>query len=162
MIEKVASYIIILVLLIIFWQDYKQRLVTWLLYPLSGILAYLINFGNVGHLTASINSIVNLCFVSVMLLITYMYSKIVMKKKFINESMGSGDVLLLIFLCFSFATFSFIVLLILSLIFSLALHIAIKNNTKEKTVPLAGYISLFFAVVYAEGLFVKHPYLFAN
>jgi hypothetical protein len=50
---------------------------------------------------------------------------------------------------------------VFSLVFSLVLHLALQYKNKEKTVPLAGYMSLFFGVVYAISFFCKNHLLYA-
>jgi len=46
-----------------------------------------------------------------------------------------------------------LVLPVFSLIFSLILHLFLSRNSTLKTVPLAGYMSLFFACVYTSNWF---------
>jgi hypothetical protein len=40
------------------------------------------------------------------------------------------------------------VLFVFGLIFSLLIHIVIKKNSKFNTVPLAGYLCLFFTIAF--------------
>ncbi|MFD0963855.1 hypothetical protein [Pseudofulvibacter geojedonensis] len=66
----------------------------------------------------------------------------------IKEAIGLGDILLFIALTCTFSLVSFITLFVSSLLFSLLLHLISSKGNKEKTVPLAGYMSLFFAISY--------------
>ncbi|WP_241974241.1 hypothetical protein [Winogradskyella wandonensis] len=90
---------------------------------------------------------INLLVVVFMLSIVFMYSRYKLKTSF-NKTLGLGDVLLFLALAFSFASVSFIVLFVFGLVFSLILHLILKQKSKLQTVPLAGYLSLFFAISY--------------
>jgi apolipoprotein N-acyltransferase len=69
----------------------------------------------------------------------------------------------LFFVCiaFSFSIVSFLFLFIFALLFSLLLYLVLKHRQTEKTVPLAGYMSLFFAVVYGISFFWECNFLYA-
>ena len=112
MISIVLKIIIITVFLIIFLQDFKDRLVYWFLYPLIGITAYLIQLIFISNLSIIMNTAINFLLIFIMLTVGFLYSKFVMKKKFINEAIGIGDLLLMLFLCFAFSTVPFIILLV--------------------------------------------------
>jgi len=161
MIEATLKVAVIAVLLLIFWQDTKDRLVTWFLYPLTGVLAYAINAQNVGIVPALANASVSLIIIVLVIAISYFYAVAVAKKKFLNESIGSGDLLFFACLPFTFATVSFIVLFVFALVFSLVLHFFLGRMQADATVPLAGYIAFFFAVVYLISFFTEPKYLFS-
>ena len=77
-----------------------------------------------------------------------------------EDTFGLGDLLLFIALAFTFASVSFIILFVFGLLFSLILHLLFKNKSKLKTVPLAGYLSLFFLVAYLSHWFGLLPTLY--
>ncbi|MFT6637664.1 MAG: hypothetical protein ACJAYP_000220 [Flavobacterium sp.] len=60
-------------------------------------------------------------------------------------------------LCFLFPTIIFWVLFLTSLIFSLLIHFFVKKDTN---IPLAGYMSLFFASILFTSLFLKQNILY--
>lgn len=156
----IVRIVIIIILGIIFWQDYKERMVYWFMYPLLGLLGFITqSYYNDIYLTL-LSSIVNLCLILTMLLVLYVYSKFFLKKKLIGESIGIGDVLFFIFLSFCFSIVSFLILFVFSLVFSLVLHVFLRKK-KNETVPLAGYMSVFFAVVYCMTFFMNFEFLFA-
>jgi len=66
----------------------------------------------------------------------------------IKETIGMGDVLLFFALTCTFSLISFITLFVFSLVLSLLLHLVLSKREIQKTVPLAGYMSLFFAISY--------------
>ena len=157
-----ALKILILVLfLLIFWQDTKDRLVYWFLYPLVGGLAFFIQASYNGYFVILTNTAVNVLLIGLILGTAFVYSKIIMKRQFVNESIGIGDILLFIFLCCTFSPLPFIILLVFSLMFSLVVHVYLRNRSAHTTVPLAGYISLFFFAVYFTSFFIEPKYLFA-
>lgn len=158
----VLKVLLIIVFGIIFFQDYSTRMVHWFWYPLVGFLGFFIQKEFVQTSVILINSGVNLSLILTVLLILWVYSKIILKKKLVNESIGIGDILFFIFLSFCFSVISFFVLFVFSLIFSLLLHFAFKSgSTKHKTIPLAGYMAVFFAFVYGVSFFVNCNILFA-
>ncbi|WP_452596852.1 hypothetical protein [Pontimicrobium sp. MEBiC01747] len=77
-----------------------------------------------------------------------------------KNTFGLGDVLLFIGLTLSFSTTSFIILFVFSLVFALVLHLFFKTKTKIASVPLAGYLSLFFASVYVSHWLGAIPYIY--
>ena len=133
----------------------------WFLYPLVGILVFLLQIAVLPFYSVLINSVINLVFVAVLLLVCYAYSSIKLKKNLLKDVFGLGDVLFFIFIAFSFSIISFFILFVFSLLFSLLLHFTLKNNQTEQTVPLAGYMSLFFGVVYGISFFCECNFLYA-
>ena len=153
--------LLILIFFIIIFQDIEERKVYWFLYPLIGILVFVIQINESNFLLATINSLVNLLFISIILLVCYFYAKLKLKKHFTKDVIGIGDILFFIFISFSFASISFVVLFVFSLLFSLLLHLFFKNKNIDKTVPLAGYMSLFFANIYIISFFCNINFFYA-
>jgi hypothetical protein len=146
---------------LILYQDCKDRKVYWFLYPTIGILVCLLQIKIVSFYSVLINVAINLLFIAILLLVCYLYAAFRLKKNLLQEVFGLGDVLFFIFIAFSFSIVSFFVLFVFSLLFSLLLHFTLKNRQIEKTVPLAGYMSLFFGTIYAISFFYDYPLLYA-
>ncbi|MDO3695881.1 hypothetical protein QVZ41_13605 [Wenyingzhuangia sp. chi5] len=132
----------------IFIQDYKNREVYWFLFPFVAFLCGILFYQN----TLSellINALVlNNLFVLLLILILWLYSKLKLRTAFF-KTIGLGDVLLFFAVSCSFSTISFIVIFIAALIFSLGIHLYVTRIAESNTtVPLAGYMSLFFLIVY--------------
>lgn len=142
-------------------QDYKDRSVYWLLYPLVGLLVLGIQLIQNPMYTVLFNSLSNLVFISILLVFAAMYSKFRFKKKLINESLGLGDVLFFIAISFAFAPISFFILFVFSQLFALAIHVFLNPKKNTTTVPLAGHMALFFGIVYAVLFFTKDYSLYA-
>ena len=153
--------LLIFTFLIIFIQDYKSRLVYWFLYPIVGLLAFLIQTKENSFIIASTNSSINILFITLILLFCFLYAKLKLKKKFVNEVIGVGDILFFVFISFSFSILSFMVFFVFSLLFSLMVHFVLKNKEKDITIPLAGYMSFFFATIYSISFFYNCFFLFA-
>lgn len=153
------KFILILLFFTILYQDCKDRLVYWFLYPLVGILALVIQYFILPFNSILLNVGTNLILVLFLLLVCYVYTRL--RKLEFTNSFGLGDVLFFIFIAFTFSTISFLVLFIFSLFFSLLLHLVLSRKDKQKTVPLAGYMSLFFGVVYGITFFCESNFLYA-
>ncbi len=134
-------------LLSIFYQDVKECKVYWFFFPLVALLSGVLHYCKVLPELFFLTTFINITFVCILLLIILLYSKYKLKMKF-SDTFGLGDVLLFIALSFTFSSVSFLILFISALIFSLMLHFILKRNSTIKTVPLAGYMSLFFAIAY--------------
>lgn len=150
---------LIFLFFIILYQDSKDRLVYWFFYPLVGVLAFSIQYLTLPIHSVLINIATNLILVSFLLLVCYIYTKL--RNLNFSNSFGFGDVLFFIFISFTFSTISFFVLFIFSLFFSLLIHFILSQKNNEKTVPLAGYMSLFFAVVYGITFFFESNFLYS-
>lgn len=143
--------------LAIFYQDQKDRMVYWWLFFISALGLSFIQIKEVGWLQFGIHSVFNTGLVLILLVVLLGYVKIRMQTFSLQNVLGLGDVFFLFALGLGFATLSFTTLLVFGLIFSLIIHLVFQKFTlsrkriknvpmhKETTVPLAGYLSLFFA-----------------
>ena len=142
----ILNILFLLTLLTIFKQDFKDRLVYWWLFPLAGILAGFIHFTTTNTYQFLIAITINIGLVVVIIGILFFYSKIVLKNSF-NQSFGLGDALFFLVLAISFPTATFLVLFSFSLLFAALGYLLIKSKTNYKTVPLAGFQSLFISII---------------
>lgn len=130
----------------IVWQDIKERRVYWFLFPLVGVFCAILHYKNTLPELFLIAVSVNVVFVLVLIAVIFLYARLKMKAK-INDVFGWGDAFLFIGLAFSFSTISFIIIFISALIFSLVVHLFLKKD-KHETIPLAGYMCVFFGIAY--------------
>ncbi|AWI25293.1 hypothetical protein HYN49_04925 [Flavobacterium pallidum] len=85
------------------------------------------------------------------------------QKKKVLDHLGTGDMLMFLFLCFCFSVVSFFILFVFSLVFSLVLHLVLKTKyPRHQSVPLAGYMSVYFSAVYAISLIMHYNSIFIN
>ncbi len=134
--------------LLIFFQDMRERQVHWFLIPIIGILSGILFYNETLPELFLASFGLNLCFVAILLLVVFLYSKLKLKTNILN-AIGIGDILLFLALSVSFSTISFVILFLGALIFSLLLHwFSTSDSRSSITVPLAGYMSLFFSITY--------------
>jgi hypothetical protein len=141
--------ILIILLGIVFIQDYKNQLVSWYLFPLIALLFGINFYEAVGrdYLYLLYSIMFNLCLILIILLLLSIYSNLKMKRKFINNTFGLGDVFMLLSLALGFPSYTFIILLVMGILFALGCYLLLKANYEYETIPLAGYLSLFFAII---------------
>ncbi len=147
MLIVLTQIVLIVSFAITFYQDLNDRKVYWFLFPIIGLCAGVLYFTNTLPELFLISVFYNLSFVFILFSVILLYTKFKLKTSFKNV-IGLGDVLLFLALIFGCATISFMVLLPSALIFSLALHLLLSKKQVHKTVPLAGYMSLFFGVAF--------------
>ena len=145
----------------IFIQDIKERKVYWFLFPIVGLCAGVLFYQNTFPQLFYRTLFLNVLFIFLLIAIVFFYSKFKLKTK-LSNTFGLGDGLLFLALTFSFSSISFIFLFVFGLIFSLTLHLLLKKNSKHQTVPLAGHLSLFFAIAYFFNWigFLEYVYIF--
>jgi len=139
-------------LVFITYQDIKDREVYWFLFPLVTLFCGVLHYLSVLSILFWMSVLLNLIIISTSLLVVTLY--VIIKNYFLKQNLkakdviGLGDVLLFVSLAFSFSSISFAVIFTASLCFSLLLHLLFKHKSKHKTVPLAGHMSIFFALTY--------------
>jgi len=130
-------------------QDIDKREVYWFLFPSLVILLGFLHYNSVSLIHFKNAIIINIGIIISILTILYFYSKIRIKRPFFQEVFGAGDALFFIALALAFPTITFLILFVFSLFFSLGIWLIIKNNAKHnKALPLAGYMSIFLALVF--------------
>lgn len=134
-------------LILVLYQDWKERQVHLFLFPLIGILSGFLYFTNTLPELFYVSVFMNLIFVSILMTTVYIYAKFKLKIAML-KTIGVGDLIFFFVLCASFSTISFMILFIGALVFSLIIHLILKRNSNSNAVPLAGYMSLFFSMTY--------------
>tara|TARA_Y100001933_G_scaffold262577_2_gene320536 strand:- start:10233 stop:10715 length:483 start_codon:yes stop_codon:yes gene_type:complete len=141
-------------------QDFKERSVLWILFPLVGIFLAILNIQKVTFLYFFFYSSLNVLIVSTMLLLVWLYTRQLMKQKFLNHAFGLGDVLFLCAFAMGFPTVTFIILLVFSLLFSLIVCSVLKLFFELDTVPLAGLMGVFLIVTLLLSFHPDFPSLY--
>lgn len=152
---------LIIVLVVISYQDIKDRLIYWFLPLLVGAALAFIHYITAGAFNFVWNCLFNLLLVSCMLIILKVYVKFRFPPNLTQDKpesrfsdfFGLGDVLFIYALALGFATIAFITMLVFGLFFALLLHFVLSSNIlnistarkeNQPSVPLAGYLSLFY------------------
>ncbi len=149
-------------LLLIFYQDYKSREVYWFLFPFLGMLLSVLFFLNSHSYFVLLSMLFNSMLVSMIILILYLYTRFISKKNFLDHSFGLGDILFFYAFCLGFPSLTFIVLFTFSILFTTSLYFILKKDKKNKTVPLAGFMSLFLVFIFGISLIIEYPILYIH
>lgn len=140
------NFLFLIILILIFLQDIKERKVyIWLLIVaiiLNGVLYYQQTLQQLFFLHISINLILIL----LLLLILFLYTKFKMKINFF-KALGLGDILFFLVIAVGFPVETFLLIFVSSLVFSLVLFLFLKSKLKQNTVPLAGFQALFLFLI---------------
>jgi hypothetical protein len=154
----ILNFLLIAILLIVSYQDFKQRAISWWLIPLLGIL-FVVN----GLLYVSINKLfiyflLNTSFLLFQIIILSVYFSVKNKKlvNIINTYIGVGDILFLFVLCAFFAPYYFILFHVLGLFLVLLVYITLilfKKDT-SKLIPLAGSLALVLVLLIIADLLI--------
>ncbi len=149
---NISILFLIAVLIIVFYQDLKKRTIHVFLPILVFIIGLIINFYS-AHLMFDV-IIYNSLFIAINIIGLVAYASI-KEKKIINpldSLIGLGDVVFFFAITPLFNLKPFILFFIFGLLFTLLLHFVVLSFKKVKTIPLAGYLSLFLIL----NLFFKH------
>jgi hypothetical protein len=135
-------YLLVIPLLIIFFQDLKMRAVHWFLFPLTFALSIIKDIDTAFQQSTFLN-----IFYLFLILVMLTIYKSIQCKRFVNISKGYfslGDILFLLVITPLFSTNQYIGFIVLSSFYALLMHlILIKLNSKQaRTIPFAGYSAL--------------------
>lgn len=154
--------LLLISLLIIFLQDQKNRQVYIFLFPLFGVLGSSLFFFQSNLEDYLLSICVNTSIVLIIILINYLYAKFVMKKNLLKEAMGLGDLFFFFAFALCFPTVSFINFFVSSILFTFILDLALSKllKTKNKSIPLAGNMSLFLIAIYTISWFLPYDSIY--
>lgn len=156
----IFKMILLIILGVIVYEDITSRMVHWILFPLATFFLGYSFFEQSNPIFFLTTVGMNILLVSGIMLILFLYAKLIMKKPFLNTSFGLGDLLFFYAISVAFPTVTFIVLFVFALIFSLCLHLVRKRKDIEPSVPLAGYMALFFAMILGIHMISNQPNLY--
>lgn len=147
--------VLITILLVIFYQDARDRLVYWFLFPLVGLLLGMLHYQIVGFKDFVMSTLINFGLILFIFLLLKTYAVSVRGYSHLKDVLGLGDICMILALGLGSGTVAFLILLVFGLVFALVLHVILraitlsrKQNTQHTTVPLAGYLSIFFGVAF--------------
>lgn len=145
MMDWIINSLSLILLMSIFIQDWKDRAVYWWLFPpLLMIGGY--QFYQTSYPIADAFASLYFLLMILVLLIGYVSFK---RKKWVNifkTDFGLGDVLFLIAIIPFFSHNAYIVFFISGMFLSLIVHRFVMMR-KKSTVPLAGYLALYVALI---------------
>lgn len=145
---------------LIAYQDFRERMVSWILFPLMGMGLAALYLVHVPFVQFYPFVLVNMLLISLVILLLFLYTKYVAGQEFLNVSFGMGDLLFFYALALGFPTRTFMVLFAASLLFALAISLVMNRNQAQPTVPLAGLMGVCLALVVLGSLFTTAPSLY--
>ncbi len=154
------SPLLVLSCALIAYQDFKSRMVVWSLFPLLGLILGLIHIMESSLGQFLLFSAINILMVTAILLILRLIVKLLFNKKFINTSIGLGDILFFYALALGFPTVTFLWLFVCAIVFSTVTYFIFLKSKKTKTVPLAGLMGLFLMGAHIVSLLPFSPSLY--
>ncbi len=128
-------------------QDLRDREVLWILFPSIALFLASLHISHVGLEHFAFFALNNIILVSCILLLLWTVTKYIFKKRFLDVSFGTGDMLFMYAFTLGFPTLTFIVLLVGSILFSLMAFLILKLFVRAETVPLAGLMGIFLIAV---------------
>jgi hypothetical protein len=150
------SLLILLILVMVAWQDFKYRAITWLYFPLLALFIVLEIYFATGQFFGFF-FFINLLFVIIQLLLITLYLSL-KKREFIriwHNYLGIGDIYFFVILCLIFSPVNFILFYLLSLVLSVAIATAMQvSGNSFRLIPLAGIQSVLLALLLAAKLFI--------
>lgn len=129
------------IFLLIAYQDIKYRHIHFVLPILTMIDAIILNYTNF----SMINTLYILVFLLIVFSVLIVYFSL-KRNKFINilkEDIGLGDIILLVAFVPLFTLRNYILFFITGMLFSLLLFAIFYKYYRHKTIPLAGYLSIY-------------------
>lgn len=142
-----VKIILVISLMVIFFQDLKERKVYWFLFPIMALCTAYLCLSTTVFEVFWRTSLINIGVIAIIFMVLHLYATYKLKTT-LKEVFGLGDALLFIAFCVAFPVASFIVFFVFALLFSLIIHMVFKHKMKEESVPLAGYMSLFLLMVF--------------
>lgn len=134
------TILLVILLLIIFYQDLRYRAVIWFLFPLLFCAAIWYNYDRINPEILFLNILFIVFLLSMLTL--YVSAR---QKKLTAVWKGFfswGDILFIIAIIPLFDFISYIYFFTFGTLFTLMIHCFVVRFTKNKTVPYAGYLSV--------------------
>lgn len=144
----IIKTLVLINLSLIAFQDIKDRLVWWFLFPLLAVFGGFLYLENAVLVVVLASMLINILLLSVILGVVYLYVRFYLRKEFLQQAFGLGDILFLGAFAISFPTISFVIFYLFSVLFSIVMNTLLSRNLVDKTIPLAGFMALFLIGVY--------------
>ena len=145
---------------IIAYQDFKDRMVVWLLFPMMGIILSLMHIAHSTIQQMLVFGTINILLVTAVILLLRLVVKLVLKKEFLNVSIGMGDLLFFYAFALGFPTITFLCLFISSILFATIISFIIRFSSHHSSVPLAGLMAVFLISIHLLSLLPINPSLY--
>ncbi|MFC4221155.1 hypothetical protein [Flagellimonas marina] len=145
---------------VIAFQDFRERAVLWICFPIVALLLAGIHMAHVGMELFTFFALGNVILVSCVLLTLFLVTRYFFKKRFLDVSFGLGDMLFMYAFALGFPTMTFILLFVGSIFFSLISFTLLRSVKKMETVPLAGLMGVYLIAIFLLDQFPFSPSLY--
>lgn len=148
---QIASILILIpILILVIYQDFKYRLIDWWLLPIL-FIAFAIGLIEQPIKESITNIAINWAFLLAQFLLLTLYFS-AKEKSWVNIAdmyIGWGDLWFILIMAVAFSPVHFILVFISGLVFSLLLYLVLKtiNKIQFQTIPLAGTFSIYLIIV---------------
>lgn len=131
--------------MVLFVQDMRTRAVTWIIFPAIFILNIIFQLSFIDAEQLVKQFTLNLFLISCQIAFLLFYLKITRRswRTLTTKYFAWGDILFFIIIGLSFPVYFFLLFIILSIIISIIISLVLRF----KTVPLAGFQALLFALI---------------
>jgi hypothetical protein len=143
-----ANILMIGLLLRVFYEDIKDRKVTFIVLVILLLLGGFIHSQHQNLWVFFLSSLLNLSIVLTIIMVLYVYANFKLKTS-LSKVFGLGDAFFFIVIAVSFPTATFLVLFATSLLFSFVIAVLFKKTLK-KFIPLAGLQALYIGLTLAS------------
>ena len=145
---SLANILMIGLLLRVFYEDIKDRKVTFIVLVILLLLGGFIHSQHQNLWVFFLSSLLNLSIVLTIIMVLYVYANFKLKTS-LSKVFGLGDAFFFIVMAVSFPTATFLVLFATSLLFSFVIAVLFKKTLK-KFIPLAGLQALYIGLTLAS------------
>lgn len=140
------DFVIIVLLSLIIYQDFKQRAIYWFLPPLLCIFLVIRSLLFMPYYELFNSFLFNAGFIVLQLLLLSVWMSI-KNKRFVNivdSYLGLGDILFFFAIAAAFSPFQFVLFYVAGIFFTLLMAIVSRlKSTMNPQIPLAGAMSIF-------------------
>jgi hypothetical protein len=150
--SHLLNTVIILLLVVLIYQDFTQRAVNWLLLFFLILCQFGLTYLMVGIEDLFFNIGINAMLLIFQMLLLTIYFSLRSRHltNIINKFIGIGDILFFVFLSMAFSPFNFILFFILSLLLILIVYVVVmKGRIKQYKIPLLGNMSIIYLIMLA-------------
>ena len=157
MLFRLGDILIVMTLMVLAWQDFRSRLISWWLIPVLLLAFILAGKEQVSWSGMGKYFLFNLTFLILQFVIVWIWISLRNRKpvRLINSQIGLGDILFLVCIAAAFSTVNFLFFYTASLIAVLLIAAVIRmfRSSEKMLIPLAGAIAVPMIVLILFRLF---------
>jgi hypothetical protein len=143
---KLVEYFLLISLVGVGIQDFKERKIYWIFIPLIWLLCFFRSYTLFSLKETLQFVVINSVFFILQLVFLFIYFTLKNKKftNILNQSLGAGDILFVLAISPAFQPITFISYYSISLLITLIVSVSLINKNINKHIPLAGFLALIF------------------